>query len=74
MSLADLAAGARARFERADLDGPTARYLGAVGLTPAADVRVCKAGEPCIIQVRSTRIGLSRHVARRILVIPAARP
>jgi Fe2+ transport system protein FeoA len=33
---------------------------------------LCKAGEPCIVQVRSTRIGLSGKVADGILVVPYA--
>ena len=44
--------------------------LRSLGLTTDSLVRVCKQGEPCIVQVRSTRIGLSKAVARRIFVIP----
>jgi Fe2+ transport system protein FeoA len=44
--------------------------LQSLGLTKSSQVRLCKAGEPCIVQVRSTRIGLSRAVAGCIFVIP----
>jgi Fe2+ transport system protein FeoA len=44
--------------------------LRALGLTDRCLLRVCKAGEPCIVQVRQTRIGLSRELARGIFVIP----
>jgi Fe2+ transport system protein FeoA len=43
--------------------------LRALGLTDACRLRVCKLGDPCIVQVRSTRIGLSRTVAQNVLVI-----
>lgn len=67
-----LTVGAEARFhgslcERADLE-----IIEALGLTVQSRLRVCQAGDPWIIQVRSTRIGLAEAVARRILVIPEA--
>jgi Fe2+ transport system protein FeoA len=71
--LSDLTAGATARFHDAQLDGELTRYLRAIGLTRTSEFRVCKNGEPCILQVRSTRIGLSRALAGRIRVVPVAR-
>ena len=68
--LTRLKAGGRARMHRADVDSSTRRYLCAVGLTAACELRLCKAGEPCIVQVRTTRIGLSKLLAGRILVVP----
>jgi len=68
--LTELRVGAKAHVHTADVDAPTARYLCAIGLTGSCALRLCKAGEPCIIQVRSTRIGISKHVANRILVVP----
>jgi Fe2+ transport system protein FeoA len=44
--------------------------LCAMGLSCRCPLRVCRAGEPCIIQVASTRLGLSAEVAGRILVRP----
>ena len=42
--------------------------LEALGLTDGSLLRVCRQGEPCIVEVRSTRIGLARQVAERIYV------
>ena len=71
--LSELAIGETARLHGTSLDEATVRLLGALGLTPSSEFRLCKAGEPCIIQVRTTRIGLSRGVADRILVMPTQR-
>ena len=68
--LCDLRVGGWARFHEADLDADARHLLESLGLTPASPVRLCKNGEPCIVQVRSTRIGLSMAVARRVFVIP----
>jgi Fe2+ transport system protein FeoA len=68
--LCDLAVGAIARFHRAELDPEAFHLLQTLGFTKASQVRLCKGGEPCIVQVRSTRIGLSRAVAGCIFVIP----
>jgi Fe2+ transport system protein FeoA len=51
------------------LDPESRPVLRALGLIDACRLRVCKLGDPCIVQVRSTRIGLSRAVAQRVLVI-----
>ncbi len=68
--LSDLAVGALARFEEAHLDPDACHLLRCLGLTRSSLVRLCKAGEPYIVQVRATRIGLSRAVAGSIFVIP----
>lgn len=68
--LSQLATGAVARLLTAELDRDDCALLRALGLTDDCVFRVCKAGEPCIVQVRSTRIGLSRDVARGLLVRP----
>jgi Fe2+ transport system protein FeoA len=44
--------------------------LEALGLTDHCLVRVCKTGEPFIVQVSTTRIGLAESVADRILAAP----
>ena len=71
--LSSLAIGATARLHETNLDQATVRLLGALGMTSSAEFRLCQADEPCIIQVRATRIGLSRGVADRILVVPTQR-
>ena len=70
--LIDLKVGAVARFHEARLDKASCGLLRALGLTKSCEVRLCKGGEPCIVQVRSTRIGLSKTVAGGIYVIPQA--
>ena len=44
--------------------------LRSLGLTDACVLRLCQVGDPCIVQVRSTRIGLSSAVARCLYVVP----
>lgn len=72
VSLAQLSAGTMARVHAAHLASEDCALLRALGLTERCLLRVCKAGEPCIVQVRQTRIGLSRELARGIFVIPEA--
>jgi len=72
VSLAQLGAGSMARVHAAHLALEDCALLRALGLTDRCLLRVCKAGEPCIVQVRQTRIGLSRELARGIFVIPEA--
>lgn len=68
--LSDLKAGTLARLHDDRLDPEARSLLRALGLTTACQLRLCQAGEPLIVQVRSTRIGLSRAVARGIFVVP----
>lgn len=53
-------------------DAESRPFLRALGLIDACEIRLCKSGDPCIVQVRSTRIGLSRAVAQHLLVVPSA--
>ena len=59
-----------ARLQMAHLDPEACHQLRSLGLTESCQLRLCKKGEPCIVQVRSTRIGLSGSVARQIFVVP----
>ena len=68
--LLDLPVGQSARLHAVDVDDAAAALLRALGLTADCDLRLCKAGEPCILQVSGTRIGISGEVASRILVRP----
>ncbi|MEO6224081.1 MAG: FeoA family protein [Vicinamibacterales bacterium] len=68
--LSDLAVGAVARLHEAQLDAEGCHQLRSLGLTGSCKLTLCKKGEPCIVQVRSTRIGISRAVARHIFVVP----
>ena len=71
--LSELGAGTIARFDEARLDAAACNLLRALGLTKSCVLRLCKTGDPCIVQVRSTRIGLSKAVAGGIYVVPQPR-
>ncbi|MEO7189796.1 MAG: FeoA family protein [Vicinamibacterales bacterium] len=68
--LSELSAGRTARLHTADLAPQDCALLRALGMTDRCMLRICKVGEPCIVEVRSTRIGLSRSVAQGIMVVP----
>ena len=68
--LSELEVGDVARMVEAAIDPEDQSLLQALGLTDNSRLRVCKRGEPFIIQVRATRIGISGTVADAILVIP----
>ena len=72
VQLTDLAAGAEARLHAANLGDDDFALLEALGMTRRCRFRVCKVGDPWIVQIRETRIGLAASVARRILVVPDA--
>ncbi|MGE0593075.1 MAG: ferrous iron transport protein A [Vicinamibacterales bacterium] len=72
--LTELRPGAVARLLETRVDAECRAQLRALGLTDACTVRLCKHGEPCIIQVRTTRIGLSKAVASGVFVIPDPDP
>jgi Fe2+ transport system protein FeoA len=71
--LSDLSSGQSARLHVADLAPHDCALLGALGLTDRCVLHICKVGDPCIVRVQSTRIGLARSVADGILVVPETR-
>ncbi len=70
VQLTRLAQGAAARLHGADLLADDLALLEALGMTRRCRFRVCKAGDPWILQVRETRIGLASSVASRLFVVP----
>jgi Fe2+ transport system protein FeoA len=72
VSLTDLRAGASARLHDVGADPESRALLRALGLTEGSVLRVCQQGDPCIIVVRSTRIGIASRVARHVVVVPHA--
>lgn len=68
--LTALAAGARARLHCSELAKRDCDLLAALGLGCGSSFRICRAGDPWIVEVRSTRIGLADAVAGKLLVIP----
>lgn len=55
-------------------DTESRTLLRSLGLTDACRLRICKIGDPCIVQVRATRIGLSRTVAQSLYVLADREP
>ncbi|MCC6675701.1 MAG: ferrous iron transport protein A [Phycisphaerales bacterium] len=81
IALAQLKPGQTARIRHADLEADDAALLRAMGLRPAAFVRMCRAGEPCIVEVYpggvtscACRIGLARPLADRVMCEPPVAP
>lgn len=70
IQLTSLSPGTAARFHASDLEAQDTALLEALGMTRSCRFRLCQAGDPWIVQVRETRIGLASAVASRILVIP----
>ncbi len=72
--LTRLGAGERGRLHATRLVDGDREMLRALGLAERSPFRVCKAGDPWILKVRGTRVGISDAVARRILVIRERQP
>ena len=69
LSLAELGAGNEARLIACELDPGETCLLAAMGLATGSRLVVRVAGDPCVIEVRTTRIGLARTVAERLRVV-----
>jgi Fe2+ transport system protein FeoA len=69
--LSDVPVGFTVRLHDAQLDAQLRSQLGALGLTDGSLLRVCKQGEPCVVQVRTTRVGISGQIAKQLFVIAA---
>jgi Fe2+ transport system protein FeoA len=84
LALTALRVGETAVILSANVDPADAAYLRAMGLRPHATVRVCRLGEPCIVEILACgmqmcgqcgcRIGLSRAIADRVAVLRSAAP
>lgn len=72
LTLMDLRPGDLCRVQLRDLERPDRALLSALGLGGRSPLRLCKTGNPCIVEVRGTRIGLAEAVARRLRVVPEA--
>jgi Fe2+ transport system protein FeoA len=70
LPLTQLAEGQSARLLDARLAAEDCLLLSALGLTDHCRLRLCKVGDPWIVQVRTTRIGLAESVARNLIVLP----
>ena len=70
VALSSLRAGAHGRVHEPLLDEESTSLLHALGLSVSRRFKLCKTGEPCIVQVGGTRLGVSASVACHILVWP----
>ncbi|MFZ4721846.1 MAG: FeoA family protein [Phycisphaerales bacterium] len=71
--LTQLQRGQRARLDAGCMAGLPENdqcLLRAMGVHEHCELRVCKPGEPCIIEVERTRVGLSGPVANQLMVTP----
>lgn len=73
VSLSQLRPGQSGVVRSAGVDASDAALLGAMGLCCNAKVKLCRAGEPCIVAVATgrgagCRIGLARPLADKIMV------
>jgi len=68
VSLAQLEGGARCRIAAMQLQSADTQLLQAMGLTDHCELCICQPGEPCIVRVNCTRLGIAGSLARKILV------
>ena len=68
--LSTLSRGARATVSQQRGCCADCELLNAMGMTDRCRVRVCRRGNPVIVQIASTRLGLSAAMARHIHVVP----
>ena len=73
ISLSQMARGARGTVCSISLGQAETESLGPMGLRERASIRVCRCGEPCIVEVGCApgmcrRIGVSKQVAEQVIV------
>jgi Fe2+ transport system protein FeoA len=74
-ALSQLRQGERGRVDMSAVPCEECELLNAMGMTDRCEVRICRTGEPCIVQVHRTRLGISAALANRIYItLSEARP
>ncbi len=73
VSLAQLKPGTTATLTHTSLDDNDAQLLRAMGLRPNATLRVCRTGQPCIVELPDhcgpgCRIALAKDLAKKLHV------
>lgn len=66
--LRSLRAGMRAQLHAMDPCCEDCKLLQAMGMTEQCEIRMCRRGTSCIVQVGATRLGVASQLAERILV------
>lgn len=67
-TLSDLPAGAICRVDAVSLEAERAARMAGLGISVGRQVRIVRAGEPIVVQVYGSRIGLAHALARHVLV------
>ena len=70
IALNRLESGQHAIIDQLGLAPADEDLLQAMGIPRGSEVRICRAGNPCIVQVENVRVGISGRVAKRILATP----
>lgn len=70
-TLSELCAGAEGILLETSCQNSEGPLLRAMGLEPGERIRIARQGEPCIVEVKGTRIGLSSDLSRQVQVTPA---
>ena len=68
-SLLDLPKNAVCAVHAVEAPKQQALRLAGLGLTAGREVRIVKRGEPTIVQVYGTRIGIAKSIARGVRVV-----
>jgi|TARA_Y100000031_G_scaffold120403_1_gene134434 Fe2+ transport system protein FeoA len=66
--LSQLGEREKAFVHMTELDADEQEALTAMGLHDEVPFELCQQGQPCIIQVEATRLGLSKEITSRIMV------
>lgn len=68
--LRNMRRGARGQLHAMDLCCEDCQLLQAMGMTDRCEIRMCRRGSSCIVQVGGTRLGVAARLADGILVRP----
>lgn len=68
ISLCDLPAGTIGRVDAVSLDAEFASRMAGLGISVGRQVRVVRRGEPLVVQVYGTQIGLARSLAEHVFI------
>ena len=66
--LSQMRAGDCGRIHSTAFTSDESELLRAMGMCEDCNLRVCRSGSPCIVQVNTTRLGLSASMARKIVI------
>ena len=70
VSIFDMAPKSSGRIHTVDSTADLTARLESLGMCEGRTVRLVKHGEPCIVNVYGSRVGIARDIARQIHVTP----